>query len=101
MQSRDLATQVPQSPRGSGQSNPEPQRREDDTAPEDRCQQNGQGDRLGQGAGFYDRALTGIPRASEGGPLLVAVVYADELLDESTWPVEPHDIRMDDVITIE
>lgn len=59
------------------------------------------GDRLGQGAGFYDRALTGIPRASEGGPLLVAVVYADELLDESTWPVEPHDIRMDDVITIE
>lgn len=58
------------------------------------------GHRLGQGAGFYDRALAGIPRASEGGPLLVAVVYADEFLDEPTWPVEPHDIRMDDVITI-
>ena len=59
------------------------------------------GDRLGQGAGFYDRALADVPRANQGGPLLVAVVYADELLDEPAWPVEPHDIRMDDAITIE
>jgi 5-formyltetrahydrofolate cyclo-ligase len=58
------------------------------------------GDRLGQGAGFYDRALSGIPRATDGGPLLVAVVYSHEVHDEPTWPVEPHDIRIDEVITV-
>jgi 5-formyltetrahydrofolate cyclo-ligase len=49
------------------------------------------GRRLGQGGGSYDRAL---PRA---GGLRIAVVYADEVLDEV--PVEPHDAVVDGVLT--
>lgn len=59
------------------------------------------GDRLGQGGGFYDRALADVPRFADRGPLLVAVVYAHEVLDEPTWPTEPHDIRMDAILTVE
>ena len=59
------------------------------------------GDRLGQGGGFYDRALADVPRFAEGGPLLVAVVYAHEVLDEPTWPTESHDIRMDAILTVD
>lgn len=59
------------------------------------------GDRLGQGAGYYDRALADVPRFADQGPLLVAVVYAHEVLDEPTWPTEPHDIRMDAILTVE
>lgn len=59
------------------------------------------GDRLGQGGGFYDRALAQVPRFADRGPLLVAVVYAHEVLDEPTWPTEPHDIRMDAILAVE
>jgi 5-formyltetrahydrofolate cyclo-ligase len=59
------------------------------------------GDRLGQGGGFYDRALAGVPRFADRGPLLAAVVYAHEVLDEPTWPTEPHDIRMDAILAVE
>lgn len=43
------------------------------------------GNRLGRGAGYYDRALAHV---SAGTPV-VAVVYAEEVLD--AVPVEPHD----------
>lgn len=51
------------------------------------------GNRLGRGAGFYDRAL---PLAAAGA-LLVAVIRDDELLDEI--PAEPHDVPMTHALT--
>jgi len=51
------------------------------------------GFRLGQGGGFYDRALAAFPDP----PLLIAVVHdREDLLD---IPVESHDARMDVVVT--
>ncbi|WP_110916817.1 5-formyltetrahydrofolate cyclo-ligase [Mycolicibacterium peregrinum] len=51
------------------------------------------GNRLGRGAGFYDRSLIyASPHAR-----LVAVVRDDELLDE--LPADPHDVRMTHALT--
>jgi 5-formyltetrahydrofolate cyclo-ligase len=52
------------------------------------------GGRLGQGGGFYDRALAALtgPR-----PLLVAVVFDDEVVDRV--PTEPHDVPVDVLLT--
>lgn len=52
------------------------------------------GRRLGQGGGYYDRALAelGSPR-----PLLVALVFDDEVLDDV--PAEEHDIPVDVLLT--
>ena len=55
------------------------------------------GHRLGQGGGFYDRALLDLPTHDEGGPMRVALVFADEVLD--ALPVEPHDLRVDAIVT--
>lgn len=52
-----------------------------------------QGNRLGRGAGFYDRAL---PLAAAGARR-VAVVRDDELLD--VVPAEPHDVPMTHALT--
>lgn len=51
------------------------------------------GDRLGRGKGYYDRYL------SRGGfrAYCVGVCYAHQVVDE--LPVEPHDRRMDEVIS--
>lgn len=55
------------------------------------------GNRLGQGGGFYDRALAAVPRHQDGGPLRVALVFADELRE---WlPTEWFDTPVDVVIT--
>ncbi len=51
------------------------------------------GNRLGRGAGFYDRALTW----AAADPRLVAVVRDDELLD--AIPAEPHDVPMTHALT--
>ena len=56
-----------------------------------------QGFRLGQGGGYYDRMLADVPRHTAGGPLLVAVLHDDELLD--AVPHEPHDRPVDAVLT--
>ncbi|MDO9485851.1 MAG: 5-formyltetrahydrofolate cyclo-ligase, partial [Actinomycetota bacterium] len=51
------------------------------------------GTRLGQGGGFYDRALS----ALELIPLLVAVLFADE--DNIDVPGQAHDVAVDAVAT--
>jgi 5-formyltetrahydrofolate cyclo-ligase len=51
------------------------------------------GNRLGRGAGFYDRALP----LADPAARLIAVVRDDELIDEI--PAEPHDIAMTHVLT--
>jgi 5-formyltetrahydrofolate cyclo-ligase len=48
------------------------------------------GNRLGRGRGYYDRALSDIKAP------VVAVVYDDELID--VVPAEPHDRRVDAVL---
>ena len=55
------------------------------------------GHRLGQGGGYYDRTLARLRPHTDGGPLIVAVVFEDEVLDEI--PVEPHDCRVDAALT--
>jgi 5-formyltetrahydrofolate cyclo-ligase len=54
------------------------------------------GNRLGRGAGYYDRALAGL-RGRPDRPLLCAVVFADELLPEV--PHDDHDVPVDLVLT--
>ncbi|MEK6805881.1 MAG: 5-formyltetrahydrofolate cyclo-ligase [Pseudomonadota bacterium] len=53
------------------------------------------GSRLGQGGGYYDRALS-FARAFRR-PLFVGYAYAVQQTD--TLPREPHDVRLDAVIT--
>ena len=53
------------------------------------------GARLGQGAGYYDRALAAVP---PGAPV-VAVVHDDEVLEPGRIPVLAHDMRVDAVVT--
>jgi 5-formyltetrahydrofolate cyclo-ligase len=55
------------------------------------------GNRLGQGAGYYDRALPLVPP----GVPVIAVVNVPEVLDAAVEPVptEPHDRRVDAVVT--
>lgn len=55
------------------------------------------GIRLGQGGGYYDRALAGIPRWVDGGPCRIAVINDAEFIDEV--PTEPHDVVVDAVLT--
>ena len=55
------------------------------------------GVRLGRGAGYYDRALAGLARFGEGGPMRIALVYDDEIFD--ALPAEMHDERVDAIVT--
>ena len=55
------------------------------------------GHRLGQGGGYYDRTLASVPSHADGGPLLVIVLFDDEVRDEV--PYEPHDCRVDAALT--
>ena len=57
------------------------------------------GIRLGQGGGYYDRALQGVPAFADGGPQLIALVFDDELMD--SLPRESHDACVDQVVTPE
>jgi 5-formyltetrahydrofolate cyclo-ligase len=57
------------------------------------------GRRLGQGGGFYDRVLAGLPRWSEGGPLRVALVHDDELVPAGEVPAGEDDAPVDVVVT--
>lgn len=53
------------------------------------------GTRLGQGGGWYDRALT---HRSPGVPV-VAVIFDDEVLQDGIIPAEPHDIPIGMIVT--
>ncbi len=55
------------------------------------------GRRLGQGGGYFDRMLAPFPRHIDGGPLIVVVLFDDELLREV--PVEDHDCCVDLALT--
>ncbi len=50
------------------------------------------GDRMGRGRGYYDKYLS----QPEMRAAKVGVCYAHQIVDE--LPVEPHDIRMDEVV---
>ena len=50
------------------------------------------GNRMGRGRGFYDRLLKSTPNA-----LKIGLAYDFQMLD--AIPTEPHDVRMDRVIT--
>jgi 5-formyltetrahydrofolate cyclo-ligase len=50
------------------------------------------GNRLGRGAGYYDRALAAVPRRG-----IVGVVFDDEVLDE--LPADAHDIPVSAALT--
>jgi 5-formyltetrahydrofolate cyclo-ligase len=54
------------------------------------------GHRLGYGRGFYDRAVAAL-RAAGGRPPLVGLAFATQEVDRI--PFEPHDIRLDWVVT--
>lgn len=54
------------------------------------------GARLGQGGGYFDRALAQA-RAAGRAPLTVAVVFDDEVLED--LPAEPHDERVAIIVT--
>ena len=53
------------------------------------------GTRLGQGGGWYDRALT---HRSPGVPV-VAAIFDDEVLEAGIIPAEPHDVPVDGIVT--
>ncbi len=55
-----------------------------------------QGNRLGRGAGFYDRLISTLDRTDKR-PSLVGVCYQCQIVDRV--PTEPHDYPMDRVIT--
>lgn len=53
------------------------------------------GTRLGQGGGWYDRALV---HRRPGTPV-VAAIFDDEVLEAGVIPAEPHDVPVDAIIT--
>ncbi len=59
------------------------------------------GGRLGQGGGYYDRLLAGFAQTRRGAdlPRSVGVAWAFQLVPEV--PAEPHDVRVDAVLTEE
>ncbi len=57
---------------------------------------DGTGRRLGQGGGYYDRVI-GELGLRDTRPLIVTLLYDDEVLDDVA--AEPHDCRVDVVVT--
>lgn len=55
------------------------------------------GTRIGHGAGYYDRALRGVP----AGARVVAVINPEELLPAQSLPREDHDVPIPEVLTAE
>lgn len=57
-----------------------------------------EGNRLGQGGGYYDRFLASLSQVSRR-PLTAAVVYSDELVAAGSFEHTPLDIPVDGVFT--
>ena len=53
------------------------------------------GTRLGQGGGWYDRALM----HRSPGVAVVSVVFDDEVVEAGLIPAEPHDVPVDAIVT--
>ncbi len=51
------------------------------------------GNRLGRGKGYYDRLLS----QSSSRTALVALAFEEQILER--LPVEPHDVKMDYIVT--
>jgi len=51
------------------------------------------GDRLGRGAGFYDKFLKEVGKRTR----IIGLCYKNQIMEE--LPTEPHDIKVDEVIT--
>nr|WP_010011048.1 5-formyltetrahydrofolate cyclo-ligase [Loigolactobacillus coryniformis] len=54
----------------------------------------GKGQRLGFGGGYYDRFLAQHPQTTLG------LALSPQFYPVADWPVEPFDIRIDQVITV-
>lgn len=57
------------------------------------------GDRLGGGAGYYDRWLEAARRNPARRPFAIGAVFAAQVLAAGAFPVEPHDQRLDGFVT--
>lgn len=55
------------------------------------------GNRLGYGGGYYDKLLSLATNPQSPTPLLVALAFEEQIIEEI--PSEPHDIKMDMIIT--
>jgi 5-formyltetrahydrofolate cyclo-ligase len=58
------------------------------------------GNRLGQGGGYYDRFLATLSTFTTP-PLTAAMVFSDELVEPDTFPVDPLDLPVAGVLTPE
>ena len=57
------------------------------------------GDRLGGGAGYYDRWLSAARRHPGRRPFALGAVFGVQVLAANAFPVEPHDQRLDGFVT--
>ena len=61
-----------------------------------------EGNRLGYGAGYYDKLMSGITKKGpgvrvQGPPILIALAFEEQIVPRI--PSEKHDIKMDKIIT--
>ena len=61
-----------------------------------------EGNRLGYGAGYYDKLMSGITKKGpgvrvQGSPILIALAFEEQIVPRI--PREKHDIKMDKIIT--
>ncbi|KAM1982011.1 hypothetical protein FF1_039021 [Malus domestica] len=61
------------------------------------------GRRLGRGGGYYDTFLTRYQELAKAHnwnqPLLVALSYSTQILDEGVIPITPHDVLVDALVS--
>ncbi len=58
-----------------------------------------EGNRLGGGAGYYDRWLHHARQLPQHRPFALGVVFAAQVLPAGSFPVEAHDERLDGLVT--
>lgn len=58
------------------------------------------GARLGQGGGYYDRFAQQLGDLAPAlRPELIGVIHAEELMEPGAFPVEPHDLQVEMILT--
>lgn len=58
------------------------------------------GGRMGHGMGYYDGFLKRyFDTYPEKKPILMALALREQIVDESTLPLDPHDVRLTTVVT--